>query len=150
MAPVRGFSMRDAAAVIATLALIAAASQAPKIARDGWTNLTAHTASTTDRQLAAVVYSQAPNSTFLTAAKIIPLNATYAVVYGQLPPNPTSDFKFAIPTLFQYWLLPRHYTRDIHKAQWVISWHHPSETLGVRYSEELPIGDDSNIVKVIP
>jgi hypothetical protein len=149
MASLRRFSARDGAVVIAALALIAAGSQSPAIARAGWANLTRHAESTTNRQLAAVVFSQAPNSTFLTAARIIPRNAVYAVVVGQDPPNP-SDFKFAIPTLFQYWLLPRHYTRDIHKAQWVISWHHSSETLGIRYSEELGIGDDSNIVKVIP
>jgi hypothetical protein len=150
MALLRRFSVRDGAVVIAALALIAAASQSPAIARAGWSNLTGHSQSTINRQLAAVVYSQAPSSTFLAAARIIPRNAVYAVVVGEEPPNPTSDFKFAIPTLFQYWLLPRHYTRDIHKAQWVISWHHPSETLGVRYSEELGIGDYSNIVKVIP
>jgi hypothetical protein len=141
--------MRDAAVVIAVLALIAAASQVPVIARSGWSHLNEHVGSTTDRELAAVVYSQAPNSTFLAAAKDIPRNALYSVVVGQDPPNP-AGFTVAIPGMFQYWLLPRRYTKNIHKAQWVISWHHSSETLGIRYSEELGIGDDSNIVKVIP
>jgi hypothetical protein len=141
--------MRDGAVVIAVLALIAAASQTPVIARYGWSHLNEQVPSTTARELAALAYSQAPNATFLTAAKDIPRNALYSVVVGEDPPNP-AGFDVAIPGMFQYWLLPRRYTKNIHKAQYVISWHHSSETLGIRYSEELPIGDGSNIVKVIP
>ncbi|HWB22439.1 MAG TPA: hypothetical protein VG652_06085 [Gaiellaceae bacterium] len=141
--------MSDGAVVIAVLALIAAASQTPVIARYGWSHLNEHVPSTTDRELAAVVYSQAPNSTFLDAARIIPRNALYSVVVGEDPPNP-AGFDVAIPGMFQYWLLPRRFTKNIHKAQWVISWHHSSETLGIRYSEELPIGLDVNVLKVIP
>jgi hypothetical protein len=135
--------------VIAALALIAAASQVPVIARSGWSHAREHVASTTDRELAAVVYSQAPNSTFLDAARLIPRDATYSVVVGEDPPNPTG-FVVAVPSMFQYWLLPRRFTRNIHKAQWVISWHHSSETLGIHYSEEIGIGDYSNVLKVIP
>lgn len=149
MAALRRFSVRDGAVVIAVLALIAAGSQVPVIARSGWSHLHEHVPSTTDRELAAVVYSQAPNSTFLAAAHDIPRNALYSVVVGEDPPNPFG-FKVAIPALFQYWLLPRRYTKNIHKAQYVISWHHSSETLGIRYSEELGIGADSNVLKVIP
>jgi hypothetical protein len=149
MASLRRFSIRDGAVVIAVLALIGAASQVPVIARSGWSHLNQTVPSTTDRELQAVVYSQAPNSTFLTAAKDIPLNALYSVVVGEDPPNP-AGFTVAIPGMFQYWLLPRRFTKNIHKAQYVISWHHSSETLGIKYSEELPIGDDSNIVKVVP
>ena len=149
MGSLRRFSLRDGAVVIAVLALIAAASQVPVIARYGWSHLNEPVGTPTQRELAAVIYSQAPNSTFLAAARIIPRNALYSVVVGEDPPNP-AGFDVAIPGMFQYWLLPRRYTKNIHKAQWVISWHHSSETLGIRYSEELGIGDDSNIVKVIP
>jgi hypothetical protein len=148
MASLRRFSIRDAAVVISVLALIAAASQIPVIARSGWSHLTEHVPSTTNRELAALVYSQAPNSTFLAATRDIPRNALYSVVVGEDPPNP-AGFDVAIPGMFQYWLLPRRYTKNIHKAQYVISWHHSSETLGIRYSEELGIGDYSNVLKVV-
>ena len=141
--------MRDAAVVISALALIGAASQIPVIARYGWAHAQAHRNPPTQRELAAVVYSQAPSSTFLDAARLIPRNAVYSIVVGEDPPNPTG-FKVAMRFLLQYWLLPRRFTRNIHKAQWVISWHHPSETLGIHYSEEIGIGDYSNVLKVVP
>ena len=142
----RRLSIGDAAVVIAVLALIAAGSQAPKIARHAWSRATAPSESVTQRELAAVVYAQAPEM-FLNAARIIPRDATYSVVVGDTPPN-TADFHELIPFLFQYWLLPRRFTPNPRAADWVISYDHPSETLGVRYSQELGIATAVNIVKV--
>lgn len=95
-----------------------------------------------------MIYAQDPEM-FLKAAQIIPPGATYSVVVGNSPPT-SSSFHEAIPLLFQYWLLPRRFTRDIHAASWVISYSHPSETLGIRYSKEINIGPTTNIDKVIP
>ena len=133
--------------MVAILALIAGGTQAPKLARLAWSRATAPSESLTDRELAAVIVAQSPDM-FLKVAATIPRNATYAVVVGDEPPPP-SNFPFLIPLLFQYWLLPRHYTHDIHDADWVISYNHPSETLGVRYSEEINISPTANVVKVI-
>ena len=140
------FSLRDGAVVIAVLALIAAGSQAPKIARLAWSQATAPSESLTNRELAAVIIAQDPTM-FQKAATIIPRNATYSVVVGNEPPT-SADFHELLPFLFQYWLLPRRFTRDVHDAQWVISYSHPSETLGVPYSEELNISPTANVVKV--
>ena len=97
-----------------------------------------------------MVYSQAPDSTFLQAGRrTFRRTRSTRSSSARIRRNP-AGFDVAIPGLFQYWLLPRRYTKNIHKAQYVISWHHSSETLGIRYSEELPIGDYSNIDKVIP
>ncbi len=86
---------------------------------------------------------------FQKAAAIIPRNAVYSVVVGNEPPT-SADFHELLPFLFQYWLLPRRYTPDVHAAGWVISYSHPSETLGVRYSEELNISPTANVIKVVP
>lgn len=132
---------------MAVLAVIAAGSRVPHIARLGWTSLTTTPGSVQNRELAAVIYAQDPDM-FLKAAQIIPRGATYSVVVGNSPPT-SSSFHQAIPLLFQYWLLPRRFTPDIHKASWVISYSHSSETLGIRYSEELNISPTANIDKVI-
>ena len=147
MTLVRRFSLRDATAVIGLLALVAALSRVPHIGRLGWDRASTPAHSTQDRELAALILAQDPNL-FLRAAKIIPLDATYSVVVGNSPPT-NVDLTQGIPLLYQYWLLPRHFTNDVHDADWVITYDHSSETLGVRYSEEIGIGPTSNIVKVI-
>jgi hypothetical protein len=147
MASLRRFTVRDGAVVIAVLALIAAGSQAPKNARLAWSQVTAPSESLTNRELAAVIIAQDPTM-FQKAASIIPRNATYSVVVGNEPPT-SADFHELLPFLFQYWLLPRRYTPDIHKASWVISYSHSSETLGIPYSEELNISPTANVDKEI-
>jgi hypothetical protein len=132
---------------MAVLAVIAACSRVPETARHGWTSITAPVASVQNRELAAVIYAQDPDM-FLKAARIIPPGATYSVVVGNSPPT-SSAFHEAIPLLFQYWLLPRLYTPDIHKASWVISYSHSSETLGIPYSEEINISPTANVDKEI-
>jgi hypothetical protein len=139
--------LREVAAVLAVLAVVAACSRVPQTIRHGWTSITAPVASVQNRELAAVIYAQDPDM-FLKAARIIPQGATYSVVVGDSPPT-SSAFHEAIPLLFQYWLLPRRFTPDIHAASWVISYSHSSETLGIRYSEEINIGPTTNIDKVI-
>ena len=143
----RSLTVRDAAIVISLLALLAACTRVPHIARAGWNHARTPAQSVQQRELAAVVFAQAPEM-FLSAAKIIPRNATYSVVVGDIPET-SSDFHEAIPLLFQYWLLPRRFTLNVHDADWVISYDHPSETLGVRYSQELGLAPAVNVVKVI-
>jgi hypothetical protein len=78
------------------------------------------------------------------ARAIIPADATYAVVLGRdLPPSAR-----AAPIAFEFALLPRRYTRDLTRAQWIIAYHTPSEGLGVRYSREIGLGPDVNVVEV--
>jgi hypothetical protein len=48
----------------------------------------------------------------------------------------------------RYWLLPRRYSDDIHDVDWVITFHHPSESLGVPVRREVGLGPDANAVEV--
>jgi hypothetical protein len=81
------------------------------------------------------------------AAQTIPRNATYTVVVGQVPPL-GGTYPNAIPPLFQDWLLPRRYTPTLADAQWAITYHEPSELLGVPYTRELGLGPDANAVEL--
>ncbi len=87
---------------------------------------------------------------FVTAARrVIPRNATYAVVIGQDPP--TDGLRvLAIPPLLWYSLAPRKYTQDIQAAQWVITYHHSPESLGVKVGREVGLDADGNAVQVAP
>ncbi len=75
------------------------------------------------------------------ARSVIPRDATFSVVVpGGNENGAILAFKFA--------LLPRVYTPDRHRAQWVIAYEVPSEGLGVRYSREVGLSPDVNAVEV--
>jgi hypothetical protein len=50
--------------------------------------------------------------------------------------------------LLWYALLPRRYTSDFQTAQYIVTWDHSSESLGVRVKRETGIGPDGNVVEV--
>jgi hypothetical protein len=80
------------------------------------------------------------------AGSVIPRDATYAFVAGSglsAVQRQQASLAFALA------LLPRAYTLDRHKAQWVIAYQTPSEGLRVRYSREISLGPDVQVVKVI-
>ena len=80
------------------------------------------------------------------AARTIPVTASYGVVVGDVPP--TDDLvRQAVRRAFQYWLLPRLYA-GVQDATWVITFHEPSELLGVSYANETGLCADSNAVRI--
>jgi len=85
-------------------------------------------------------------SCLLAAARTIPVTASYGIVVGDVPP--TDDVvRRAAPRAFQYWLLPRLYALP-QAATWVITYHEPSELLGVSYTNETALCADANIVRI--
>jgi hypothetical protein len=46
-------------------------------------------------------------------------------------------------------LLPRIYTPDRHRAQWVIAYRASSETLGVPYSREIGLAPNVNVIEAV-
>ena len=98
------------------------------------------------RELGAVI-DQRLGQPMLALRNVVPLDATFAVRVGLEPPVDSSVLD-AIPPLLKYWLLPRRYTDDAHAADWVITFHHPSATLGVTVRREISLGPDVAAVEV--
>jgi hypothetical protein len=134
------------AAVVVVLALVAAAARAPGIVRLTYDTLTAPGQSATQRELAPFDSEIAGEIT--AAARVIPATDTYTIVFGDAPPV-SPDVEGGATAIFRYWLLPRRFTPDVASAQWVIAYHHASETLGVPYSGEIPLGPYVNAVRVM-
>src|SRR2546428_12891978 len=134
-------SVREAAALIVALALIGVATRAWETAQSGWQSLRSPTPSRTERELGSVLNGRM-NGALLKARRIMPRNATFAVRVGLDPPAVDGSVLDAITGLFRYWLLPRRFTPDSHAADWVVTFHHSSETLGVRIRREIGLGPD--------
>jgi hypothetical protein len=142
----RRVSLVGAAAVVVALALLSAAARAPGVVRVAYDTAKAPGLSMTQRELEP--FSSELQGELVAAAKAIPPGATYTVVFGDAPPLGAGEQGGALST-FEYWLLPRRYTPDIASAQWVIGYHHASETMGVRYRKEIPLGPYVNTFKVV-
>jgi hypothetical protein len=138
--------VKEAAAVIVALALIGVATRAKETAQSGWGSIRSPAPSLTDREFGGVLGDRM-NFALTKASRIIPRDATFAIRTGQDPPVDSAIVQ-AIPPLFEYWLLPRRYTPDVHAAQWVITFHHSSEAMGVPIRKEIGLGPDANLVEV--
>ena len=136
-----------AVAVLVALALCAAATEAwPELER-GYDALTASSQSPTQRELAPVESFSMSPELFERARATLPPDAVYSVVVGDTPET-QELWHEAIPPLLRYWLLPRRYTPDVRAADWVITFHAPSELLGVPIAREIGLGPDGNAVEV--
>jgi hypothetical protein len=138
--------VREAVAVVVTLALIGVATRAWETAQSGWETVRHRAPPRSEREFGGVLGGRM-DFALAKARRIIPRDATFAVRVGYDPPVDSSIVE-AIPGLFQYWLLPRRYTPDSHSAQWVVTFHHSSETLGVPIRREIGLGPDANLVEV--
>jgi hypothetical protein len=87
-----------------------------------------------------------PTGALVTAGRTIPRNATYSIVVGRNPP--TTEDPRLVKTILRLWLLPRIYIAKPADAQWVIAYHHSSETLGIRYTDETGLATGVNVVRV--
>jgi hypothetical protein len=142
----RRLPLVGAAAVVVALALLAAAADAPGVVRLAYDSVTAPSTSPTWRELTPFDYET--STELLAAERTIPPGATYTIVFGNAPPVAPPGAGW-ITSAFQYWLLPRRYTPDLASAQWVIGYHHASETIGVRYRKEIPLGPYVNTFRVV-
>jgi len=134
------------AVIVVAVDLAVAAWHTPLLARIGHQNLTGPRYLVRDADLDPFSIF-APTQAFVLAQQTIPRDATYTVVVGDDPPVASPG---VVQSVFRFWLMPRRYTARLSAAQWVIAYHHPSETLGVRYSKEIGLGPDANAVLVTP
>jgi hypothetical protein len=86
-----------------------------------------------------------------TAARhVLPPDALYTIVVGSVPSPVDSLTALAVYSIVPDSLLPRRYTPDLHTAEWVITLHASSESLGVKVRREIGLTPDSNAVQVAP
>jgi hypothetical protein len=132
------------AAVVVVVDLAAAASRVPSLARIGYDNAKEPYRLVRDADLDPFA-SFAPTEAVAVARQTIPRDATYAIVVGDDPPRVAPTL---VRDIFRLWLLPRRYTTRLDEAQWVIAYHHASETIGVPYSKEIGFGPGVNALQV--
>jgi hypothetical protein len=132
------------AAIVVAIEVVAAAGQTAIFVRAGYEGSTKPYRLVRDADLDPLA-SFAPNAALVAALQTIPRDATYSIVVGKDPP--VADPRL-IRLIYHFWLLPRRYTTRPSAAQWVIAYHRPSESLGVRYTQEVGLGPFVNAVKV--
>jgi hypothetical protein len=137
---------RAAAVVVAAVALAAACYRLPGLVRAGHQYLSGPSYSLGYSDIDPLHYFASVEALQLARARI-PAGDTYTVVIGDDPPLQV-DSPQALPSIFRFWLLPRRYTRYLSRAQWVITYHRSSETVGVRYRREIGLGPDANLLEV--
>jgi hypothetical protein len=130
------------ASLVVGLELWAATAHIGHIARTGYRALVGPSRPVQEADLDPLAF-YALTGALIRARSIIPPGATYAVVVS---PKLTSTQR-AAALAFKLVLLPRIFTTDRHRADWVIAYDTPSEGLGIPYSKEIGLAPDVNIVK---
>ncbi len=141
--------VREAAAVVVATALVSLGLPIWWAAQSWWGAVEALTRlgpSAAARDLGAPLGGLL-NGALLEAARTIPRDATFSIRVGFDPPI-DSAYTDAATGLFRYWLLPRRFTDDAHAADWIVTFHHPSSTLGVAIARVVPLGPYTNAVEV--
>jgi hypothetical protein len=132
------------AMIIAVVELALAVSKTSFYARIGWKNLHTPKQLVRDADVDPFAYYD-PTLPMVAAGQAIPRTATYTIVVGH-------ERNAMVPGLaidvYRLWLAPRHYTTDIHKAQWALTYWKSSEFLGVPYTTEIGLGPGVNAVKL--
>jgi hypothetical protein len=139
-------SVKEAAAVIVVLALAVVALRAWQTAQSGYQALTGPVPTRTQRELGSFDSGRF-DVALLASRRVIPRTATFSIRVGQSPPIDSSVLE-AVTGLFRYWLLPRHYNENTRAVDWIITFHHPAETLGVAIRKVVPLGLDTDAVEV--
>jgi hypothetical protein len=139
-------SLTAVAAVFVCVALAAAVDKAPSVVRAAYDSTTAHGPSWNAGELGPS-FAWETSEEMVNADRTLPRTATYTIVFGNQPPLMDIERTGILP-LFRYWLLPRRYTPHLRDAQWVITYHHSSETIGVPYKKEITLGPDANTFRV--
>src|SRR5262249_51256319 len=139
-------SFTGVAAVAVALALAAAAYRVPGVVRTAYGAVSAPGKSTQARDL-GFVFGWQSELVAIRAAALLPRDSIYTIVAGDPPPPKLYESEGIVPFL-RYWLLPRRYTPNLAQAEWVITYHHPSETVGVPYRKEIGLADYVNAFRV--
>jgi hypothetical protein len=132
------------AGLVVALELWAAVGHIGDIARTGYRAVAKPSYPVQEADLDPLAFYAYPEAV-VRARDVIPPHATFAVVTG---PGLTWTQRLA-DVAFKLMLLPRIYTADRHRAQWVIAYRASSETLGVPYSREIGIAPDVNVIKAV-
>jgi hypothetical protein len=128
------------AVVIVACELLAAGSRIGHIAAAGARALDRGGATVQAADLDTLAFYVPPEA-LVQAQSLMPRHAVYAVaIDGKADSGAILAFKYA--------LLPRVYTTDRKRAQWVIAYKVPSEGLGVPYRREIGLAPDVNLVEV--
>jgi hypothetical protein len=141
--PSRRVVVALAAAVVAA-ELFGAAAKLPGVVRIGWENGRQPYRLVRDADLDPFA-SFAPTASVAAAREAIPRDATFAIVVGEDEPRIAPEL---VRQIFQLWLLPRSFTERPREADWVIVYHHASETAGVPYTREVGLGPGVNALEV--
>ena len=135
------------APLLAAVALVAAATTVPALVRE-----------IVDAPPAAERWSRPelypphvsiPTDVVVRSEQLMPEDALYAIAIGDQ--YAVADHGIGVLQALNYFLLPRRWTFDVREAEWIITWGHSSETLGVRIEREwgLSTGPPGvNLVKV--
>jgi hypothetical protein len=140
-------SLVDARVAFAVVVLGFVLSQAPSVVRSVVDSARTSEPSVAKREQAPADAIGVPNDLLANAARVIPLDATYAVVVGQTPPTP-APLDIGVPALVHFWLFPRRWRDDVHGVDWVVAFHQSSEALGVRVRREIGLSEAANAVEV--
>ncbi len=132
------------AVLVVGIELFTAVTHIRLFAQVGYKNLRAPQHLVRDADLDPFAYF-APTQALVTAQRVIPKDATYTIVLGHEQPGPSATIASDI---FRFWLVPRHYTPSIRKADWAITYNESSESLGVPYTQELGLGPGVNAVRL--
>jgi len=147
IAAARRVSLAGIAAAVVAVALVSALLRTRDVVRTSYDAVTAPGESQQARDL-GFVFGWQSRMAMANAAKVIPRDAVYTVVLGDSPPIESFE-RDGVTPYFQYWLLPRRYTGTLADAQWVIAYHHSSETIGVPYRKEIPLAPYVNTFRVV-
>ena len=132
--------------MIVVLALALVALPAWGAVQSGYEALTNSAPTRTQREVGGFDNGRFDDA-LLASRRVIPRDATFSIRVGQSPPIDSSVLE-AVTGLFRYWLLPRRYNENTRAVDWVITFHHPAETLGVAIRKVVPLGLDTNAVEV--
>jgi hypothetical protein len=132
------------AGVVVALELWAAIGHIDDIARTGYQAVAKPSYPVQKADLDPLAFYALPEAV-VRARDVIPPHATYAVVTG---PGLTSTQRLAA-VAFKLMLLPRVFTADRHRAQWVIAYRASSEALGVPYTREIGLAPGVNVIEAV-
>jgi len=132
------------AGVVVALELWAAVGHIGDIVRSGYRAVSEPSYPVQEADLDPLAFYALPEAV-VRARDVIPPHATFAVVTG---PGLTSTQRLAA-VAFRLMLLPRLFTADRHRAQWVIAYRASSEALGVPYSREIGLAPGVNVIEAV-
>ena len=132
------------AALVVALELWAAVGHIGHIARTGYRALTGPSYPVQEADLDPLAF-YALTGAVVRAREVIPPRATFAVVTGRGLTSTQRSAELA----FKLMLLPRVFTTDRHRAQWVIAYRASSEQLGVPYTKEIGLAPGVNVVMAV-